>query len=332
MLRRVSTARLALSCAALVLGQSAFAASTDAGESVNREVALRLVDAPRWTDVLAREAREAAVTVPAKPSVLCRMPADEMPADCARTDWRDGFQPLRGLSMGERVAAVHARVNRLPYVSDLANWGMADRWETPAEMFARGGDCEDYALTKYFALRDLGVAESAMRIAIVWDNVDQEQHAVLFVEIDGKGWVLDNKFDAPVSAASVAARYRVIWTVNRDGARLSTAGSDGEGGPRLRVARGGKMLVLRTRPIQRDTAMPMPRIEVARAGQGAAPVEAVRSDRIVRMGAAILPAELRLRALAAAIAPQLRAAPAREAGPRQELLRAGELAIRYAGK
>ncbi|MDG2535996.1 transglutaminase-like cysteine peptidase [Sphingomonas sp. HITSZ_GF] len=299
------------------------------GESANRsEVALRLVDAPRWTDVLAREAREAGGV--ARPSILCMMPADELPADCgARLDWRAGFQALRRLPMGERVEAVHARVNRLPYVSDLANWGMADRWETPAEMFARGGDCEDYALTKYFALRDLGLSEGAMRVAIVWDNVDQEQHAVLFVEVDGQSWVLDNKFAVPVPAGSVASRYRLIWSVNRDGARLSTTASAGEGGPRLRATRGSKMLVLSTRPIRRDQARPAPRTELASAGQGT-----VRSSAdIARMGATILPAHLGK--LFVAALPELPAAlpvPARETALRNQLAQAGALAFRYAGK
>lgn len=325
MLRRVSTARLALSCAALVVGQSAFAASGDARESAyGSEVALRLADAPRWTDVLAREAREAAA--PVRSSIQCMMPADELPADCgARPDWRAGFQSLRGLPAGERVVAVQARVNRLPYVSDLANWGMADRWETPAEMFARGGDCEDYALTKYFALRELGLAESAMRIAIVWDNADQEQHAILFVEVDGQSWVLDNKFAVPVPATSVATRYRLIWSVNRDGAKLSTAAGEGEGGPRMRVARGGRMLVFSTRPIRRDAPQPMPRIEVASAGQGA-PRPAID---FASVGAAILPAALRLQAIAAAIplAPEP-VTPIREIALRS----AGEIVVRYAGK
>lgn len=328
MLRRVSTARLALLCAALVVGQSAFAASGDARDSASREVALRLADAPRWTDVLAREAREAAA--PARSSIHCMMPADEMPGDCgARPDWRAGFQSLRGLPAGEAVVAVQARVNKLPYVSDLANWGMADRWETPAEMFARGGDCEDYALTKYFALRDLGLSEHAMRIAIVWDNVDQEQHAVLFITVDGQNWVLDNKFAVPMPATSLEGRYRVIWSVNRDGAKLSVADGEGEGGPRLRVARGGKMLVLSTRPIRRAVENPAPRIELASAGQGGT----LPNPDFARLGAAILPAAARLRALAAAIplSPEP-VTPIPEIALRTELSRAGETVVRYAGK
>ena len=195
---------------------------------------------------------------------------------------------------------------------------MADRWETPAEMFARGGDCEDFALTKYFALRDLGLPEAAMRIAVVWDNQDAEQHAVLFAEAGGRSWVLDNKFAAAVPAADVAKRYRVIWSVNREGARLAAADS-GEGeGPRLRIARGGRMLVLRTRPVRREAILPAggPRIELAVARPR-------MTAGIARLGAALSPGQ---------VVPQPvgSASKNRENIVRNELIRAGEITVRHA--
>lgn len=294
-------------------------------DAPSRDVALRLADAPRWTDVLAREAREGGGAIAARSSIHCMMPADDMPADCAGPAWRAGFQALRPLPALERVFAVQARVNQLPYVSDLANWGMADRWETPVEMFARGGDCEDFALTKYFVLRDLGVAEGAMRLAIVWDNDDKEQHAVLFVEVDGQSWVLDNKFAEPVPAARVAARYRMIWSVNRAGALLSASAGEGEGGPRMRLARGGKMLVLGTRPIRRDQAPAMPRIEIAPAGQG----DAGPSFALARIGAAVVATGLHLHGPAEPLEP---VTPRPEPALRSESARVEEIAAPAAGK
>ncbi len=295
------------------------AATADIGDSAGEGgFALRLADTPRWTDVLARAARDTAL--PVRASVRCMMPAEELPADCGPTGWRAAFAGLQGKPMIDRLAGVQAVVNRLPYVPDLANWGMADRWETPAEMFARGGDCEDFALTKYFALRELGLAESAMRLAIVWDNRDAEQHAVLFVALDGQSWVLDNKFAGPVAAAELAVRYRVIWSVNRDGASLAVADGKEQGqGPRLRTARGGKMLVLRTRPIRREAIEPAgaPRIALA----AVRPVPA----GIARLGAAVPPME-------SPGQPVESASKNREKIVRDELVRAGEMVLRYAGK
>jgi len=64
---------------------------------------------------------------------------------------------------------------------------------------------------------------------------------VLFVEAYGRSWVLDNKFSAPVPAAEVVARCRVIWSVNRDGAVLAASSDAGQGqlGCALRCAAGG---------------------------------------------------------------------------------------------
>ena len=312
-MRRVSSTRLALAWAALASGQSLSAVAAEAPESRERaEVALRLADAPRWTDVLAREAGETGS--PARLPLYCRMPADELPAECGVQGWRAAFAGLHGLPAAEQVSGVQAVVNRLPYVADLANWGMADRWETPAEMFARGGDCEDFALTKYFALRDLGLPEAAMRVAVVWDSRDAEQHAVLFVEAGGQSWVLDNKFAAPVPAADVAARYRVIWSVNRDGARLAAPDAGQGEGPRLRVARGGRMLVLRTRPVRREALAPAGGPSIARVAAAAG---------IGRLGVALSHAEI-------AALPVGTASKNREDSAQNALSRAGEIAVGYA--
>lgn len=260
-------------------------------------------------------AREAAA--PARLPLYCKMPADELPAECGVQGWRAAFVGLRRLSATDQIAGVQAVVNKLPYVSDLANWGMADRWETPTEMFARGGDCEDFALTKYFALRDLGLPEATMRIAVVWDNQDAEQHAVLFAEAGGSSWVLDNKFAAPVPATDLVTRYRVIWSVNRDGARLAAADTSTGEGPHLRVARGGRMLVLRTRPVRRETILPAggPRAELAVA-------RPQLPAGIAHLGAALLPVQ---------VAPQRvgSASKNREDVVRNELILAGEIAVRH---
>ncbi|QZA76974.1 transglutaminase-like cysteine peptidase [Deefgea tanakiae] len=57
---------------------------------------------------------------------------------------------------------------RIMFVSDAQNWGVEDYWATPVEMLVKGrGDCEDFAIAKYFSLQALGVSESKMRITYV---------------------------------------------------------------------------------------------------------------------------------------------------------------------
>lgn len=58
------------------------------------------------------------------------------------------------LPLDERETFVNNHVNRhIGFQPD----GALDRWQTPAETLALGrGDCEDFAITKFFLLRDCG--------------------------------------------------------------------------------------------------------------------------------------------------------------------------------
>jgi arylamine N-acetyltransferase len=112
-------------------------------------------------------------------------------------------------------------------------------------MFERGGDCEDFALTKYFALRSLGFDDAAMRIAVVWDGVDREEHAVLLVRVRDKLWLLDNKAAGIEPAAAYADRYRLIYSVNASGATLATTPSARADAPAaMRWSGNGRALIL----------------------------------------------------------------------------------------
>lgn len=226
--------------------------------------ALTREQAPRWAEVQAR-ARLTVAARPAKLSKACKSAAPpkvgkdlrsaKARAACYVRDFQKAVSAARGGSTTDQVMAVDRAVNALPYVSDSRNWGVADYWETPQEMFARGGDCEGFALTKYFALRDLGVRDEAMRIAIVWDRRDLEEHAVLLVRADGDTWILDNKTAQPVRLADDPQRYRLIYHLNESGVRLPEVPRAGERSPgRARIVNGGRTLVLKITPRSRQAA------------------------------------------------------------------------------
>lgn len=78
--------------------------------------------------------------------------------------------------------AVNALANRTPSVSDQEHWGQGEYWATPAEFVASdGGDCEDYAIAKYVALRAAGVPAGNLRLIYVKALTAQriENHMVL---------------------------------------------------------------------------------------------------------------------------------------------------------
>jgi predicted transglutaminase-like cysteine proteinase len=94
-----------------------------------------------------------------------------------------------------RVGIVNRDINlAIRPTSDFAQWGVPDRWSAPLATLAAGrGDCEDYAIAKYVALREAGVAESELRLVIVRDLASGQDHAVAATRLDDKWIILDNR-------------------------------------------------------------------------------------------------------------------------------------------
>ncbi len=96
-----------------------------------------------------------------------------------------------------RVERINLLFNRSRYVTDPVQWQAEDYWATPAEFVAvAAGDCEDFALSKYFALRELGMPADKLRVTYVrlLRQGRLENHMVLayYPEAGEEPWVLDN--------------------------------------------------------------------------------------------------------------------------------------------
>ena len=126
------------------------------------------------------------------------------------------LEQFYGLPMAAKVDAVNTYVNQVEYIEDKDNFGKTDYWATPTEFFARGGDCEDFAIAKYALLKSLGVSEDRMRLAIVQDKIKNIPHAVLIVYTDEGTVVLDNQIKKTKQMASVT-RYKPIYSINATG-------------------------------------------------------------------------------------------------------------------
>lgn len=131
---------------------------------------------------------------------------------------------FEGRSIKAMANGVNKMMNAKRYIGDNKNWGQSDYWATPVQFLQRGGDCEDFAIAKYTALRMLGVPEQNMRVAIVHDNVKNIPHAVLVVYTGEGTVVLDNQIKHMVDGDN-AGRYRPIFSINRTAWWLHTAPS-----------------------------------------------------------------------------------------------------------
>lgn len=136
--------------------------------------------------------------------------------------FRQDLQGLKNLPLNQMVTRVNSMMNAKRYVADSANYGQNDYWATPVEFMKRGGDCEDYAIAKYTALRALGVPENRLRIAIVQDMQKNIPHAVLIVYTDQGAMILDNQIKTAKRADSIK-HYKPIFSINQNAWWLHTA-------------------------------------------------------------------------------------------------------------
>jgi predicted transglutaminase-like cysteine proteinase len=99
------------------------------------------------------------------------------------------------LSKKEQLVKVNSYLNQLLSKHDEENQKTIDYWETPKEFLKIGyGDCEDYAIIKYFTLLKLGFQKNRLFMTIVYDKYTKAYHMVLsYFAIRGKPpLILDN--------------------------------------------------------------------------------------------------------------------------------------------
>ena len=138
----------------------------------------------KWSGVLQRHRAELVTTG--------RPCSDGPERICAGPKWLAFLDSLETDVLSEQLIQVNRNVNETQYIEDVANWGEGDYWAAPAEFFAKGGDCEDYAIAKYFSLRELGVPAEQLKIVVLHDQQRRQTHAVLAVTWEDRTLVLDN--------------------------------------------------------------------------------------------------------------------------------------------
>jgi predicted transglutaminase-like cysteine proteinase len=95
-------------------------------------------------------------------------------------------------AMAAKLHTVNQFFNRWPYKSDAEAFGQREYWASPSDFMSRSGDCEDYAIAKYFALRQLGFDKQELRIVVLYDRIRNVGHAVLAVYDDSDILILDS--------------------------------------------------------------------------------------------------------------------------------------------
>lgn len=170
----------------------------------------RIASIPKWVALLARARPEVArLKACVDDAQFCDGPA--------AVDWAKFIRETRGKSRQAQVFAVNRYMNQWRYITDERLHGVRDLWATPLEFMTQSGDCEDYAIAKYYALKTLGWADADLRLVIVQDTVRGIPHAVLSAKVRDGGdtghMILDNLLPEPLSDKYLM-QYTPYYAVN----------------------------------------------------------------------------------------------------------------------
>jgi len=113
--------------------------------------------------------------------------------------------------LGEINRAINLAIRPM---SDMAQHGQIDVWSSPLDTFTTGaGDCEDYAIAKFVALRLAGVSPDDLRIVVMRDTIRGEDHAVAMARLDDHWLTLDNRRMAMIEDADLR-NYRPLFVID----------------------------------------------------------------------------------------------------------------------
>jgi predicted transglutaminase-like cysteine proteinase len=152
-------------------------------------------------------------------------------------EWEEMIRQDRSRTDREKLEkANHFFNSRIRFASDMEIWGVQDYWATPFELLCRkAGDCEDFAIAKYFTLKAMGMEEEKLNISYVKAIQYRIAHMVLtyYSEPDAEPLVLDNLTDTLSPASSRTDLLPVfsfngsgLWTAKQRGKGKFAGGSD----------------------------------------------------------------------------------------------------------
>ena len=123
----------------------------------------------------------------------------------------------------KKLKLVNDFFNYVTYATDIEHWKQQDYWATPIEFVGTAkGDCEDYAIAKYFTLLKVGIPENKLRIAYVKllkrNSKYEEAHMVLlyFHKPTMSPVVLDN-VKKKLQLAKKRKDLKLIYSFNANG-------------------------------------------------------------------------------------------------------------------
>jgi predicted transglutaminase-like cysteine proteinase len=154
-------------------------------------------------------------------------------------EWNEVLNLFQGETEQKKLKDINDFFNRkIHFATDWQVWGVEDYWTTPIEVMMKGaGDCEDYAIAKYFSLKFIGVSVSKLRLTYVKariggpDSNITQAHMVLayYPTPDAEPLVLDNLI-SEIRPASRRTDLTPIFSFNSEGVWAAGSSTPQPGG------------------------------------------------------------------------------------------------------
>ena len=155
-------------------------------------------------------------------------------------NWQKLLTDNAGQPVLVQVSQVNTFFNRsIRFDDDRIVWGQSEYWATPMETLGKGaGDCEDFAIVKYFTLLQLGIPDERLRLIYVNARVGgagtttTQAHMVLafYPAANTEPLILDN-LKTEVQPASRRPDLLPVFSFNGQGIWQGVSGARGPGGP-----------------------------------------------------------------------------------------------------
>ena len=137
--------------------------------------------------------------------------------------WDSMIESSKNESLLNKIKNVNDFFNQITYKTDAAHWKQKDYWATPFEFMGTGaGDCEDYAIAKYFSLVKLGIPDDKLRITyVIYKKANsrfEQAHMVLtyYHKTGAEPVILDN-INRRLELASKRDDLKPVYSFNASG-------------------------------------------------------------------------------------------------------------------
>jgi predicted transglutaminase-like cysteine proteinase len=153
-------------------------------------------------------------------------------------DWQKLLVESKSATDPNKLKKINEFINRrIEFDDDMAIWNQSDYWATPIETIGQSrGDCEDFAIIKYYSLKDAGIPLAKLRLVYVKARLSGpngpylQAHMVLayYPAPNAEPLILDNLVPE-IKPASQRSDLQPVFSFNSEAIWSGVAGNAAKG-------------------------------------------------------------------------------------------------------